>query len=185
MVERVVLVGFMCSGKSTVGRLLADRLGWDFIDFDEAIERRTGKKVAEIFRDHGEEFFREMEAELTEQVEDRWKVVVAPGGGWVTRPELVERLRTRSLVVWLRVRPEAVYERHRRQADGARPLLAVEEPLAAIASILAARTPLYERADAAVDTDDRSPAEVAELIAEMLGAERTGAAAGGDKLTGG
>jgi len=166
VIERLVLVGFMCSGKSTVGRLVADRLDWDFIDFDEAIERDLGLRIAEIFRDHGERHFRELEAELTREVMGRRHVVLAPGGGWITQLELVEQLRPNSLIVWLRARPETVLERHLTQLTVERPLLAVDDPLAAIRSILAARAPLYGEADEAVGTDDRDPGEVAaEIVA--------------------
>ncbi len=168
MASRVVLVGFMCSGKSTVGRLLAERLGWDFVDFDQTIEQKENRRVAEIFRDDGETRFRALEAELTQEVEDRDAVVLAPGGGWVTQPGLVERLRPDSLFVWLRVQPETVYARQRLQTAVERPLLAVEQPLEAIRTILEGRLEHYSQADQVVDTDGRDPKEVAAQIAELL-----------------
>jgi shikimate kinase len=129
----------MCSGKSTVGRLLAERLGWDFVDFDDAIERKENRQVAQIFREDGESRFRGLEAQLTEEVQDRQNVVLAPGGGWMTQPGLVERLRPDSLFVWLRVQPETVYARQRVQTAVQRPLLMVEQPLETIRMILADR----------------------------------------------
>lgn len=168
VIERLVLVGFMYSGKSSVGRLLADRLGWEFLDFDEIIEHDQSRRISDIFRQEGEAHFRSIEAELTRRLEDRRKVVMAPGGGWVTQPDLVERLREGSLIVWLRVQPETIYARHQAEQAMERPLLEVEDPLAAIRVILAARTPLYEGADAVVDTDARAPEDVAEEIAGLF-----------------
>jgi shikimate kinase len=168
VIDRIVLVGFMCSGKSTVGPLLAGRLGWDFIDFDESIERDANQSIAEIFRIHGESHFRDLEADLTERLDGVRCAVLAPGGGWVSQPELVELLRPGSLIVWLRVRPETVLARNRGQPDVLRPLLAVDRPLETVRSILAERTPLYRRADRVVDTDDREPAAIADRIAGML-----------------
>ncbi len=168
MVDRVVLVGFMCSGKSTVGRLLAERLGWDFVDFDDAIERKENRQVAQIFREDGESRFRGLEAQLTEEVQDRQNVVLAPGGGWMTQPGLVERLRPDSLFVWLRVQPETVYARQRVQTAVQRPLLMVEQPLETIRMILADRVRQYSQADRVVDTDGREPEDVANEIAGLL-----------------
>lgn len=158
----------MCSGKSTVGQLLADRLGWELIDFDETIERRQQQRITDIFREHGESHFRRLEAELTGQVEDRKNVVLVPGGGWVTQPGLVERLRPSSLLVWLRVRPDTVYHRHSRIGMADRPLLASDDPQAAIRALLAAREPLYEQADVTLETDERRAEEVADEILGLL-----------------
>jgi shikimate kinase len=168
VIERVVLVGFMCSGKTSVGRALAQRLSWEFVDFDEEIERDQGKLVAHIFREHGEDRFRRLEAELTEKLRDRRDVVLAPGGGWVTQPELVARLRPASLIVWLQVSPAVVLERAGRQPTVERPLLAVDDPDEAIRSLLSARLPFYREADYTVATDNRDPAAVAAEIAELL-----------------
>lgn len=169
MAERLILIGFMCSGKSTVGRRVADALDWDFVDFDEVIERRTGKRIVDVFRDHGEGFFRGLEAETTREIADRRHVVLAPGGGWVTQPDLVDLLRADSHIVWLRVGPETVLERHGDQAEVERPLLAVDDPLAAVLSMLSEREPLYQVADAVVETDGREIEEIVELVLRSLG----------------
>src|SRR5690625_7322821 len=87
-VSRVVLVGFMAAGKSSVGERLAGILGWEFIDFDEEIERRTGVSIPEIFRRRGAAEFRALEEELTDELADEQWVVFAPGGGRITQPEL-------------------------------------------------------------------------------------------------
>lgn len=159
----------MCSGKSTVGPRLAERLGWGFVDFDAEIERREGRRVVDIFDEDGEPFFRRLEAEITRLVADRRDVVLAPGGGWITQPELVQRLHAHGALVWLRVQPETVYARHRRQRTVLRPLLETERPLERIRALLAERTPLYRRADLAVETEERAPDDIVAEIAEWLG----------------
>jgi shikimate kinase len=167
-VTRVLLIGFMASGKSTVGRLLADRLGWDFIDFDEEIERRTGRSIPDIFEHEGESVFRSLEAALTDEVAPLSHVVLSPGGGWITQPGLLDRFGDETLVVWLRISPEEAVRRalHDRSK---RPLLIAPDPVARARLLLYEREPFYRLADAVVDVDGRSVASVVEEIAEMVG----------------
>jgi shikimate kinase len=158
--HRIVLVGFMAAGKTTVGRRLAELLGWEFLDFDEEIERRLELSVAEIFRVFGEPYFRQCEADLTREVAASTGMVLAPGGGWITQPELLERLRPGGVIIWLRVSPEEAV----RRASGAlshRPLLAGEDPLERAQSLIARREPLYAQADLAIDVDGREGDDVA------------------------
>ncbi len=166
-VERVVLVGFMAAGKTSVGRRLAEALGWDFVDFDEVIEARTGATIPEIFRTQGEAAFRAMEARLTDEFGRARGVVLAPGGGWVTQPDLMDRLGDGSLVVWLRISPEEAVRRA--LADSVhRPLLAGPEPLARARLLLAEREPFYYLADSAVAVDGRGIEEIArEIVARV------------------
>ena len=179
VVDRLILVGFMCSGKSTVGRLAADKLGWVFVDFDEAIENRMEKRIVDIFRDHGEAFFRSLEAETTREVAGLRQAVLAPGGGWVTQAELVDTLRPASHIVWLRVSPEVVLERHAAQKGVNRPLLAVGDPLAAARSMLSEREPAYQAADAVVETDGCDAEGVAVQVLDSLGKRAQADPAGG------
>jgi len=172
-VERIVLVGFMASGKSTVGRKLARILRWRFVDFDEEIERRTGRSVPEIFLRYGEPEFRRLEAELTREVARLHHTVLAPGGGWITQPELLDLFGPGTLVVWLRISPEEAVRRARR-ARTHRPLLAGPEPVARARDLLARREPLYALADLAIDVDGRPADEVAREIADRV--RRLGAA---------
>ncbi len=166
-IERIVLVGFMASGKTTVGRALARRLGWDFVDFDEVIVRRTGMPVAEIFRSQGESAFREMEARLTDEFGGAERAVLAPGGGWITHPELLDAVGPGTLVVWLRISPEEAVRRAMGDAVH-RPLLAGPDPLAKARLLLAEREPLYFLADVAVETDGRAVDDIAYEIAERV-----------------
>lgn len=166
-VERVVLVGFMAAGKSTVGPLLAGRLGWQYVDFDDVIEARTGLPISEIFRVQGEAAFRAMEARLTDEFGCARGVVLAPGGGWITNPALLDGLCAGSLVVWLRVSPEEAVARALAD-DVHRPLLAGPDPLARARLLLAEREPLYYLADVVVDVDGREAADIAFEIAERI-----------------
>jgi shikimate kinase len=162
-VRRVVLVGFMCSGKSTVAAELARRLGWEALDLDRVIEAREGRTVARIFRESGEAYFRALEAAATAEAAERTGVVLAPGGGWITNPALLERLGPGTLSVWLQVSPETVLARAGPDR-AARPLLDVPDPLAAVRRLLAEREPLYRLAAHAVSTDTLDPASAASLI---------------------
>lgn len=166
-VRRVVLVGFMAAGKTSVGRELAERLGWRFIDFDAEIERRAGRSVPELFSQEGEAAFRRMEADLTRELAGLSHVVLAPGGGWVAQPGLLDQLGAGSLVVWLRLSAEEAVRRSE-AAPGARPLLAGHEPLAAARRLLESREGSYARANWTVDVEDRTVEEVVALLAERL-----------------
>ncbi|HEX2201899.1 MAG TPA: shikimate kinase [Longimicrobium sp.] len=173
--ERVVLVGFMASGKTAVGAELARRLGWAHVDLDREIERRAGTTVAEIFAARGEAAFRRMEAEATAEVAVRRGVVLSPGGGWITHPALLESLGPETLAVWLVVSAEEAVRRAG-TAPGERPLLAGPDPLGAARRLLEQRTPLYARAGLAVPTEGATPAEVAEQIERFIRARSPSAA---------
>ncbi len=157
----------MAAGKSTVGPLLADALGWTYVDLDAEIERRTGRSVAELFRQVGEPGFRAIEAERTAEFADRERLVLAPGGGWVTTPGRLEAVRDGSLTVWLRASPETIASRIR-AAPGSRPLLDTPDPLPQIRSLLRAREPLYRQADLWVTTDHVTPHQVATILEEAV-----------------
>src|SRR5690554_2387718 len=136
----------MCSGKSTIGGILARRLGWDFIDFDWEIEKRQRRSVREIIDGEGEAYFKSLEAELTREVSDARGLVIAPGGGWITDPALLEGIRRGTLSAWLQVSPSETVRRLR--ADPAdRPLKDHPDPIRPITAMLMKREPLYRRAD--------------------------------------
>jgi shikimate kinase len=154
-VERVVLVGMMCSGKSAVGAELAGLLGWAHVDLDREIEREAGRPVREIFAARGEAAFRAMEAEATRRMARRTRVVLSPGGGWMTNPGLLDSLGPGTLCVWLHVSPEEAVRRSA-AAPGERPLLAGPDPLEAVRRLLAERERFYARAHLVLPTDGRS-----------------------------
>ena len=155
-----MLVGFMCAGKSSVGRVLARRLGWAFVDLDRLVEEREGRTVAEIFAREGEAAFRRAEAAASDAVASWSRMVLAPGGGWALNAARTAPPAPGTLSVWLRVSPEEVVRRGA-SAPGTRPLLAGADPLAAARRLLAEREPAYTRADVVVDTEGRTPEEVA------------------------
>ena len=166
----VVLVGLPGAGKSTVGPLLARRLGRPFLDFDAELERRAGRTVAAQFADDGEVAFRTREAALSGELAERTDppLVLAPGGGWMANPAARSALARVGHTVYLRVRPETAARRL--AAGGAvRPLLAgAADPVQAVAALLVRRGPLYETADAAVDADADDPAAIAAAVATLV-----------------
>lgn len=169
----VVLVGLSGAGKSTVGPLLAERLGWRFIDFDEQIARDAGTTIAEIFRTEGEASFRERERRLTRELSSVAHAVVAPGGGWITDPGALAGLPRGARVIWLRVSPEEAVHRLRGSTIE-RPLLAGAGALRRAHEILAARERLYRQAHHTIDVDARAPADIAREIAALLETEADG-----------
>jgi len=158
----------MGAGKSAVGALLAERLGCGFVDTDALVERTSGASVAELFAREGEAAFRKREREAIEKVAGA-VLVVALGGGAISQPGAWERLAGSGTIVYLRARPETLLGRIREDAD--RPLLqglSGAARLRRIAELLVERTPSYERASIAVDTDALEPGEVAEAVARRL-----------------
>ena len=157
----------MGAGKTTVGRRLAQRLGYPYLDSDEQVERRTGRTIPEIFAHSGEAAFRaEEKRALAQAVTSDGPVVVSVAGGAVLDPDNRHRLREAGLVVWLKADVETLA---RRVGDGeGRPLLG-DDPAAALARLYEQRRPLYaDLADVVVDVEHRSPEEAVEEIVGAL-----------------
>jgi len=169
----LVLIGLPGAGKSTVGPLLAERLGVGFFDFDAEIERRAGRSVPAIIRTDGERVFRELERKLTAELASADAAVLAPGGGWVTRPDTVALLRPRARLVHLKVTPEAAIRRLG-SARVARPLLDGEDPLARMTALEAARRTAYGSADWVIDTELLTVQRVIDIIVELVSAPGAG-----------
>lgn len=160
--ERVVLVGFMGSGKSAVGRELARILGWRFLDMDRAIEEHTGRTVAEIFRERGEAAFREEERQLALTIQSLREHVIASGGGAFASAETREALQEGALTVWLRCGLATVLARI--EPDGSRPLAESRET---ITRLFVEREPSYRLADRIVDAEGAA-VEVARRVMEAV-----------------
>lgn len=156
---RIVLVGFMGSGKSAVAAELARLLGWRLVDMDRRIEEQAGISVAEIFGLHGEGAFRDAERHLAHEIGGLHACVVAAGGGAFAHAETREALRQGALTVWLRCDLETAARRI--GASGSRPLAANRETMA---RLFAERESSYRLADWAVDSSQASPVSVAQLI---------------------
>lgn len=157
-IQNLALIGFMGTGKSTVGQMLASHLHFSFLDTDHVIEARAGKSINDIFAQEGEAAFRAWEQRIVRELEQRKKTVISTGGGLPTIPENLASLKTHSLVVCLWAAPEKIWERVRHQNH--RPLLNDPDPLEKIRKLLAAREPFYRQADVLVNTEMRSVREV-------------------------
>jgi shikimate kinase len=164
--RNVVLTGFMGTGKTTVGRILAGMLGFEFVDTDELIERRHGR-IDAIFRDHGESRFREIERELSLELAEGDGRVISTGGRLLLDPVNATALTTGNRVFCLVASPDVIAARVLTEGAPTRPLLAGADPRARIAELLAERAPGYAGFEQ-VATDGRSPREVAADIAERL-----------------
>lgn len=163
--KNLVLTGFMGTGKTTVGRILAERLDFDFVDTDAVIESRAGP-IPEIFERVGEGGFREMERSMARELADRAGLVIATGGRMMLDPECAAWLEPAAYVVCLDATPEAILERIGDTAH--RPLLDVPDAPARVRELLAERAEGYGRF-IAVDTEGRSPDEVADAVMARLG----------------
>ena len=163
----LTLIGYRATGKTTLARLLAERLGWDWIDADVEIERRAGKAIARIFAEDGEPAFRDMEAQVIADLCRRDRLVLAAGGGAPLRPESRQAMREAGKVVWLTAWPETLLARMTTDAAtvARRPNLTDRTPLNEIVELLMAREPVYrELADWVVDTEGRTPETLADEI---------------------
>ncbi|NLW07916.1 MAG: shikimate kinase [Clostridia bacterium] len=165
MPDNIVLVGFMGSGKSTCGRILAADLGWKFIDTDELIAAEAGMPVKEIFARHSEVYFRALEQETVARTVTFSRTVIATGGGVVLSPVNVQHLRQGNKVVWLQVDLATALARTRTTEE--RPLLQGQKP-ADIARLWRHRQKYYQFADLWLNTATMSPDEVAAAIKEAL-----------------
>ncbi|MEE8328458.1 MAG: 3-dehydroquinate synthase [Thermodesulfovibrionia bacterium] len=165
---KIVLTGFMGTGKSSVGKELSRRLGYPFIDTDHHIEEREGMPISLIFKKKGEDYFREVERSVVKQISQMSNVVIATGGGVIKNRENVDDLGRKGIIIWLKADPGIILRRVMLEG-GKRPLLDVEEPLNEIKRLLAERQKIYMQSDISIETDYITPGETAQEIIEMLG----------------
>jgi shikimate kinase len=158
----LALVGFMGTGKTSAGRLVAEHLHFEFLDTDEMIQALTGRTIPDIFATSGEPAFRALEREVVNDLATRKRTVISTGGGLPVNPDNLASLKTHALVVWLCASEEKIWERVRNQSH--RPLLHDSNPQQKIHELLAARKPFYGQADVLINTDLRSAREVAQQI---------------------
>ncbi len=158
--ERIFLVGFMCSGKTRVGREVAKRLGFDFIDLDSEIERKEGMTIPEIFEEKGEDFFRKLEFQVLKDISNRKGVVISTGGGLGANPEAMSFMKDRGTVVWLRVSFENFLRRCSSKKD--RPLLARGRDY--LKRLLEEREKVYSGAHITVDDEGGIEAKVERIL---------------------
>ncbi|MDB4651302.1 shikimate kinase [Synechococcus sp. AH-551-E05] len=162
----IYLIGMMGSGKTSTGRPLAKRLGYGFVDADAVIEQVAGCTIPEIFQRDGEEGFRLIESQVLNAISQRHSLVVATGGGVVTKPENWGQLHS-GIVIWLDVDRTQLIKRLRSDSTQ-RPLLQQPDPEAALTALLQQRRPLYDEADLTVVINDETPDDVADGILQLL-----------------
>lgn len=164
--SNIALVGFMGTGKSTVGQIVASMLHFQFVDTDEMIEGMAGKRISEIFASDGEARFREYEREVVEHLKELKGAVISTGGGLVTKAENLASLKEHALVVCLWCSAETIFRRVGHQSH--RPLLRVENPLERIRELLNERAPAYRQADVLLNSEFRKPREVATHVVHQF-----------------
>jgi shikimate kinase len=161
-IHNLALIGFMGTGKSSVGRMVASTMHFDYLETDQVIEFRAHKSIKEIFEQDGEPAFREWERHVVEELTHRRKTVISTGGGLPTNQANLSSLKSHGLVICLWASPETIFERVRGHEH--RPLLNEPDPLAKIRELLAAREAYYRQADVLVNTEMRSVREVATQV---------------------
>lgn len=163
--KNIVLVGFMGTGKSSAGRIVAERLGMKFIDMDDEIVRREGCSIPDIFRDRGEPAFRALERALVQELAGQEGYVVSTGGGIVLNPDNIRDFSATGLVICLTAQPETVLKRV--EHDTNRPLLAGGDKLQKITELQAKRQPLYDAIPHKIPTEGHRPADTADAVVAM------------------
>jgi shikimate kinase len=164
--ENLILTGFMGTGKTEVSRELARLLTMKLIDIDTEIEKSAKMSINQIFKQFGEQKFREMETEMIEKVSCEKNVIISTGGGAVLKQENMDVLKKTGRVICLMAMPETILQRTSGTSE--RPLLQVGKPLEKINELLNLRKPFYEKADLIIDTEDKTPLQIAEEIIEKV-----------------
>lgn len=168
MKTNIALIGFMGTGKTAVGKALAEKLGKEFVEMDSLIEQKTGKAIFDIFQKDGELAFRQLEIDMTRDVAQRQNLVIACGGGLVLNKINVDRLRQSSVMVYLTASPPMILKRTLKDGE-TRPLLSTPDRAKRIRELIAFRKPFYERAvDIRVETSKLDIEAVAEEIVSKL-----------------
>jgi len=166
--QNIVLVGFMGTGKTVTGRVLARRTGMELVDMDSIIEERQGKTIPEIFAQDGEPAFRAMERELAKELSKRSGLIISTGGGIVLNPDNIADFAKTGLVVCLKASPETVFQRL--EKDTNRPLLSGDKK-GQISTLLAKRKPLYDAIAHGIDTDGLTDEQTADPILKLYALE--------------
>jgi shikimate kinase len=170
----IYLAGFMGAGKSTVGPILANTLGWDFYDLDKVIEKKAGKKIKEIFEKHGEAYFRTLESETLKELSLGENLVISLGGGTMANESNLRLLKETGKIIYLKVSPESLYQRLRFKRD--RPALTGSLPddpskkdlMNKINNLMDTRKIFYEKADITIEADHSSIGKTVDIIANLI-----------------
>ena len=165
MKKHIVLIGLPGAGKSTVGRIVAERLHAGFVDIDTILNRKEGKPISMIFAEKGEPAFRDMERKEVDAALANQPAVIAPGGGWAAQPGSLDAAKPRGYFVYLKVRAEVAAGRA--EPSGTRPVLMGDDPLARMRELFTARDPYYAKADATVQTEAKPAEKVADEVVRL------------------
>ena len=166
MKRHVVLIGLPGSGKTTVGGLVAERLQAGFVDVDAVLVRREGKPVTMIFAEKGEAAFRDLERQEMETALASEPAIIASGGGWAAQPGAVEGAKARAFLIYLRTRADTAAQRS--GSEGTRPLLmGGDSPAERMRQLLKERDASYAQAHEKIDTDRKTPAQVATDVVRL------------------
>ena len=173
-ISRIYLTGFMTSGKSTIGPILANVLVWDFYDLDKVIEKEEKKTVVEIFEEKGEDYFREVETKFLREFSELDHIIISLGGGTITNKVNVDLMKSSGKIIYLKTSPEMIYKRLRFKID--RPLFrnfvlsenSKEEFVAKIEELLQKRSPFYEKADLTINTDNTPVGITVDKLAKLI-----------------
>ena len=168
--KNIVLTGFMGTGKTTIGQALAQMLHMKLVDVDEEIEISQKITINDIFRIYGEPYFRDIETAMIKKLSHNKNCIISTGGGAVLRDENMEALKENGIVFCLAANAETILERTVNNQD--RPLLKVENPKKKIEELLAYRRPFYEKAGIMIETDGKTPLQIAEEIMELYKCRR-------------
>ena len=166
--QNIILVGFMGTGKTVTGRVLANRTGMELVDMDSLIEKRSGKTITEIFATEGEPAFRDMERQLVKELSKRTGIIVSTGGGIVLNPDNIADFEKSGLVVCLTASSETIFKRV--EKNSSRPLLSGDKKTQ-IAALLEKRKPLYAAIALNIDTDGLTDEQTADRILELYALE--------------
>lgn len=165
MKRHLVLIGLPGAGKTTVGRMVAERLQAGFVDIDTILMRKEGKPITMIFAEKGEPAFREMERKEVETALASEPAVVVPGGGWAAQPGALDGARSHGYFIYLKARAEVAAERA--IPSGTRPVLMGQDPVEQMRELLTTRDPFYAKADATVLTEAKSVENVVEEVVRL------------------
>lgn len=170
----IFLTGFMGSGKSTVGPILANTIGYEFIDLDQRIEQKEGKKIGEIFATEGEKKFRNSERAMLREILTSTSTVISLGGGTVTNDETLELIKKNGIMIYLKSDADHIFKRLRTKSD--RPMLRDDQGnlldgndlMTKIQNLLDTRSPFYEQADIIISTDDKKIGYTIDELAKKI-----------------
>ncbi|MCF7887026.1 MAG: shikimate kinase [Candidatus Omnitrophica bacterium] len=164
--KNIYLVGFMGTGKTAVGKVLADKLSKRFVEMDQLIEKQENKEIKDIFAENGQDYFRKLENQLLRELSSQSDLVVSCGGGVVCNQDNLDILQNTGYLFSLFASPNSIVERTK--GSGHRPLLNVADPLGKIKELLKVRKPFYKKAGIRIDTDNLSVLDVADYILKLL-----------------